>query len=245
MLAPHGLLVTHVTHKKQTYRTYLGVDASAVNLLRPAMYGAYHHITNLDRPDEETEIVDIVGSLCENNDKFAKNREFPVSEIGDLLVIHDTGAHGYSMGYQYNAKLRSAEILLEESGQNSSHSTGRKTRGLLCNIVWLLNFEKIGAFFGIIEKMCKILNLGEKTLMSTFLTIFIDYPCFSLVEMLAGMYLLRKQFEKEFASNPRLNVEAVRTLLGASGQRPSEAKVQQVYRQILNQQKASLNTKKK
>jgi len=117
MLAPHGLLVTHVTHKKQTYRTYLGVDASAVNLLRPAMYGAYHHITNLDRPEGETEVVDIVGSLCENNDKFAKNREFPISEIGDLLVIHDTGAHGYSMGYQYNAKLRSAEILLEESGQ--------------------------------------------------------------------------------------------------------------------------------
>lgn len=117
MLAPHGLLVTHVTHKKQTYRTYLGVDASAVNLLRPAMYGAYHHITNLDRPEGETELVDIVGSLCENNDKFAKNREFPISEIGDLLVIHDTGAHGYSMGYQYNAKLRSAEILLEESGQ--------------------------------------------------------------------------------------------------------------------------------
>lgn len=74
-------------------------------------------ITNLDRPEGETEVVDIVGSLCENNDKFAKNREFPISEIGDLLVIHDTGAHGYSMGYQYNAKLRSAEILLEESGQ--------------------------------------------------------------------------------------------------------------------------------
>ena len=116
MLAPHGLLVTHVTHKKQTYRTYLGVDASAVNLLRPAMYGAYHHITNLDSPDGESEVVDIVGSLCENNDKFAKNREFPVSEIGDLLVIHDTGAHGYSMGYQYNAKLRSCEILLEQDG---------------------------------------------------------------------------------------------------------------------------------
>ncbi|KXT75008.1 Diaminopimelate decarboxylase [Streptococcus gordonii] len=116
MLAPYGLLVTKVTHKKQTYRTYLGVDASAVNLLRPAMYGSYHHITNMDRPEGETEIVDVVGSLCENNDKFAINRPLPVSQIGDKLVIHDTGAHGFSMGYQYNAKLRSSEILLEEDG---------------------------------------------------------------------------------------------------------------------------------
>lgn len=114
MLAPYGLLVTKVTHKKQTYRTYLGVDASAVNLLRPAMYGSYHHITNMDRPEGETEIVDVVGSLCENNDKFAINRSLPVSQIGDTLVIHDTGAHGFSMGYQYNAKLRSSEILLEQ-----------------------------------------------------------------------------------------------------------------------------------
>ena len=114
MLAPYGLLVTKVTHKKQTYRTYLGVDASAVNLLRPAMYGSYHHITNMDRPEGETEIVDVVGSLCENNDKFAINRLLPVSQIGDILVIHDTGAHGFSMGYQYNAKLRSSEILLEQ-----------------------------------------------------------------------------------------------------------------------------------
>ena len=116
MLAPYGLLVTKVTHKKQTYRTYLGVDASAVNLLRPAMYGSYHHITNMDRPEGETEIVDVVGSLCENNDKFAINRSLPVSQIGDTLVIHDTGAHGFSMGYQYNAKLRSSEILLEQDG---------------------------------------------------------------------------------------------------------------------------------
>ena len=116
MLAPYGLLVTKVTHKKQTYRTYLGVDASAVNLLRPAMYGSYHHITNMDRPESETEIVDVVGSLCENNDKFAINRPLPVSQIGDTLVIHDTGAHGFSMGYQYNAKLRSSEILLEQDG---------------------------------------------------------------------------------------------------------------------------------
>ena len=116
MLAPYGLLVTKVTHKNQTYRTYLGVDASAVNLLRPAMYGSYHHITNMDRSESETEIVDVVGSLCENNDKFAINRPLPVSQIGDTLVIHDTGAHGFSMGYQYNAKLRSSEILLEQDG---------------------------------------------------------------------------------------------------------------------------------
>ncbi|MDQ8693192.1 diaminopimelate decarboxylase [Streptococcus sp. IsoGale022] len=116
MLAPYGLLVTKVTHKKQTYRTYLGVDASAVNLLRPAMYGSYHHITNMDRPEGETEVVDVVGSLCENNDKFAINRPLPVSQIGDTLVIHDTGAHGFAMGYQYNAKLRSSEILLEQDG---------------------------------------------------------------------------------------------------------------------------------
>ena len=116
MLAPHGLLVTKVLHKKKTYRTYIGVDASAVNLLRPAMYGTYHHITNMDHPDGPTEIVDVVGSLCENNDKFAIQRELPITNIGDTLVIHDTGAHGFSMGYQYNAKLRSAEILLEEDG---------------------------------------------------------------------------------------------------------------------------------
>lgn len=116
MLAPHGILVTKATHKKQTYRTYVGVDASAVNLMRPAMYGAYHHITNMDNPTGETEVVDVVGSLCENNDKFAVERELPVTNIGDTLVIHDTGAHGFSMGYQYNAKLRSAEILYTEDG---------------------------------------------------------------------------------------------------------------------------------
>lgn len=117
MLAPHGILVTKATHKKHTYRTYVGVDASAVNLMRPAMYGAYHHITNMDNPTGETEVVDVVGSLCENNDKFAQNRELAVTTIGDTLVIHDTGAHGFSMGYQYNAKLRSAEILYTEDGQ--------------------------------------------------------------------------------------------------------------------------------
>ncbi|AGM99342.1 diaminopimelate decarboxylase [Streptococcus iniae] len=116
MLAPHGHLVTKVLHRKKTYKDYVGVDASAVNLLRPAMYGSYHHITNLSNPRGDLEKVDVVGSLCENNDKFAKDRLLPQARVGDLLVIHDTGAHGFSMGYQYNGRLRSAEILLEESG---------------------------------------------------------------------------------------------------------------------------------
>lgn len=116
MLAPHGLLVTKVLHRKKTYRDYVGVDASAVNLLRPAMYGSYHHITNISNPDGPVEVVDVVGSLCENNDKFAKQRGLPQARVGDSLVIHDTGAHGFSMGYQYNARLRSAEILYQEDG---------------------------------------------------------------------------------------------------------------------------------
>ena len=116
MLAPHGLLVTKVRHRKETYRTYIGVDASAVNLLRPAMYDAYHHITNMTNPNGKLEVVDVVGSLCENNDKFARQRELPQARVGDTLVIHDTGAHGFSMGYQYNGRLRSAEILYQEDG---------------------------------------------------------------------------------------------------------------------------------
>ena len=104
-------------HLKDTYRHYVGVDASAVNLLRPAMYDAYHHITNISNPQGTVQVVDIVGSLCENNDKFAKRRELPEARVGDTLVIHDTGAHGFSMGYNYNGRLRSAEILLREDGQ--------------------------------------------------------------------------------------------------------------------------------
>ncbi|WEV60135.1 diaminopimelate decarboxylase [Streptococcaceae bacterium ESL0729] len=117
MLAPHGHLITKVLHKKKTYRDYVGVDASAVNLMRPAFYGAYHHISVSGKEDEvASEKVDVVGSLCENNDKFAVERMLAPTEVGDILVIHDTGAHGFSMGYQYNAKLRSAEILLKEDG---------------------------------------------------------------------------------------------------------------------------------
>ena len=116
MLAPHGHLITKVLHRKETYRTYIGVDASAANLMRPAFYGAYHHITNVTRPDAPIEVVDVAGSLCENNDKFAANRELPRAEVGDTLVIHDSGAHGFSMGYNYNGRLRSSEILLQEDG---------------------------------------------------------------------------------------------------------------------------------
>ncbi|MFM0877004.1 diaminopimelate decarboxylase [Streptococcus suis] len=116
MLAPHGHLITKVLHRKETYRTYIGVDASAANLMRPAFYGAYHHITNITRPDATIEVVDVAGSLCENNDKFAVNRELPRAEVGDTLVIHDSGAHGFSMGYNYNGRLRSSEILLQEDG---------------------------------------------------------------------------------------------------------------------------------
>ncbi|EHJ52887.1 diaminopimelate decarboxylase [Streptococcus macacae] len=117
MLASHGHLITKVIHLKDTYRHYVGVDACAVNLLRPAMYDAYHHITNISNPDGAIETVDVVGSLCENNDKFAKNRQLPQARIGDILVIHDTGAHGFSMGYNYNGRLRSAEILWQEDAK--------------------------------------------------------------------------------------------------------------------------------
>ncbi|MCL2113801.1 MAG: diaminopimelate decarboxylase [Streptococcaceae bacterium] len=119
MLAPHGVLITKVLHLKETYRSYVGVDASAVNLMRPAFYNAYHHISVSGKENDiATETYDVTGSLCENNDKFAKQRLLPKIEIGDLLVIHDTGAHGFSMGYQYNAKLRSSEILLQEDGKS-------------------------------------------------------------------------------------------------------------------------------
>lgn len=117
MLGPHGCLVTKVLHFKHTYREYVGVDACAVNLMRPAMYGAYHHITVSGKEHIPCDhIYDVVGGLCENNDKFAVQRSLPEIELGDLLVIHDTGAHGHSMGYNYNGKLRSAELLLQEDG---------------------------------------------------------------------------------------------------------------------------------
>lgn len=117
MMAPYGHLVTRVIHEKHTYKEYLGVDACAVNLMRPAMYGAYHHITVLGKEKEACDhMYDVTGSLCENNDKFAIDRMLPKVEIGDYIVIHDTGAHGFSMGYNYNGKLKSAELLLHEDG---------------------------------------------------------------------------------------------------------------------------------
>ena len=117
MLAPYGCLVTKAIHEKHTHKEYIGVDACAANLMRPAMYGAYHHITVLGKEDAPCDHkYDVTGSLCENNDKFAVDRMLPEIEIGDYLVIHDTGAHGYSMGYNYNGRLRSAELLLKEDG---------------------------------------------------------------------------------------------------------------------------------
>jgi diaminopimelate decarboxylase len=115
--AESGTLITRVIHEKNTYKRYVGVDACMANLMRPGMYGAYHHISVLGREESPpTETVDVVGSLCENCDKFAVNRDLPKIEIGDLLAIHDAGAHGYSMGFQYNGKLRCAELLLQEDG---------------------------------------------------------------------------------------------------------------------------------
>ena len=117
MTGPYGALVTRAIHEKNIMKHYIGVDACACNLMRPAMYGAYHHITVMGKEDAPlTNIYDVTGSLCENNDKFAVDRMLPKIEIGDLLYIHDTGAHGFSMGYNYNGKLRSAEVLLHEDG---------------------------------------------------------------------------------------------------------------------------------
>ena len=117
MMAPYGHLVTQVIHQKHIYKEYLGVDACAVNLMRPAMYGAYHHITVPGKDEQPCDhMYDVAGSLCENNDKFAIDRMLPRVEIGDYLVIHDTGAHGFAMGYNYNGKLKSAELLLREDG---------------------------------------------------------------------------------------------------------------------------------
>ena len=117
MLAPYGALVTRAIREKHIYKEYIGVDACAANLMRPAIYGAYHHITVMGKENEPCDhVYDVVGGLCENCDKFAKDRELPKIDMGDLIYIHDTGAHGFSMGYNYNGKLRSAEIMLKEDG---------------------------------------------------------------------------------------------------------------------------------
>ncbi len=117
MLAPYGHLISTVLHQKHIYREYIGLDACAANLMRPAMYGAYHHITVLGKEDAILDhVYDVTGGLCENNDKFAIERSLPEIEVGDIVCIHDTGAHGFSMGYNYNGKLRSAEVLLKADG---------------------------------------------------------------------------------------------------------------------------------
>ena len=117
MMGPYGCLVTRALHEKHIYKEYIGVDACAANLMRPAMYGAYHHITVMGKENKPCDhMYDIVGALCENNDKFAIDRMLPKIDKGDLLVIHDTGAHGFAMGYNYNGRLWSSEILLQEDG---------------------------------------------------------------------------------------------------------------------------------
>lgn len=118
MTGPYGFLVSKVLHIKKTYKQYAGLDSSMANLMRPALYGSYHHITVMGKGDQPcNEIYDVTGSLCENNDKFAINRKLPAMEPGDIVVIHDTGAHGHSMGFNYNGKLRSSELLLRENGE--------------------------------------------------------------------------------------------------------------------------------
>ena len=137
MLAPHGLLATRAIHEKHTYKDYVGVDACAANLMRPAVYGAYHHITVLGKEQEPCDHrYDVVGSLCENCDKFAVDRMLPKIDRGDLLVIHDTGAHGFSMGYNYNGRLRSAEVLLKEDGSTELMRRAETPEDYFATLVW-------------------------------------------------------------------------------------------------------------
>ena len=137
MLAPYGCLLTRAIHEKHTYKEYIGVDACAANLMRPAIYGAYHHITVLGKEHAPCDHkYDVTGSLCENCDKFAVDRMLPEIEKGDLLVIHDTGAHGFSMGYNYNGKLRSAEVLLREDGSTELIRRAETPDDYFATLVW-------------------------------------------------------------------------------------------------------------
>ena len=137
MLAPNGHLITRVLHEKQTYKDYIGVDACAANLMRPAMYGAYHHITVMGKEDQPCDHqYDVTGALCENNDKFAVDRMLPKIHIGDLLVIHDTGAHGHAMGYQYNGRLRSAEVLLQPDGSTRLIRRAETPEDYFATAIW-------------------------------------------------------------------------------------------------------------
>ena len=137
LLGPYGCLVTKVLHFKHTYKEYVGVDACAANLMRPAMYGAYHHITVMGKEDAHCDHkYDVTGSLCENNDKFAVDRMLPEIDLGDLLVIHDTGAHGFAMGYNYNGRLRSAEVLLKEDGSTALIRRAETPDDYFATLVW-------------------------------------------------------------------------------------------------------------
>ena len=152
MMAPYGALVTKAIHEKHIYKEYIGVDACAVNLMRPAMYGAYHHITVLGKENAPLDhVYDVTGSLCENNDKFAIERALPEIEKGDYLFIHDTGAHGYSMGYNYNGKLKSAELLLKEDGSVQLIRRAETPRDYFSTLDCL----------GVMEKLYKIMDGGE------------------------------------------------------------------------------------
>lgn len=134
---PYGYLVSRVLHKKDTYKEYVGLDANMANLMRPGMYGAYHHITVLGKEDAAASTTyDVTGSLCENNDKFAIDRVLPEIEIGDLVVIHDTGAHGHSMGFNYNGKPRSAELLLQTDGTVKMIRRAETVEDIFRTIVW-------------------------------------------------------------------------------------------------------------
>ena len=137
MLAPYGCLVTRVLHEKHIYKDYIGVDACAANLMRPAMYGSYHHITVMGKENQPCDHkYDVTGSLCENNDKFAIDRMLPKIDIGDLLVIHDTGAHGHAMGYQYNGRLRSAEVLLQPDGSTRLIRRAETPEDYFATAIW-------------------------------------------------------------------------------------------------------------
>lgn len=137
LLGPYGCLVTKAVHEKHTYKEYIGVDACAANLMRPAMYGAYHHITVLGKENAPCDhTYDVTGSLCENNDKFAIDRQLPKIDRGDYLVIHDTGAHGFAMGYQYNGKLRSAELLLQADGTVRLIRRAETPEDYFATLVW-------------------------------------------------------------------------------------------------------------
>ena len=137
MLGPYGHLVTRAIHEKHTYKEYIGVDACAANLMRPAIYGAYHHITVMGKEDASCDHkYDITGSLCENCDKFAVDRMLPKIDMGDLLIIHDTGAHGHAMGYQYNGRLRSAEVLLCEDGSTRLIRRAETPEDYFATAIW-------------------------------------------------------------------------------------------------------------